>query len=50
LAIAECLDEQYRRVHYLPHEHRLMMRCQVMADRIFDPTFVRVSLQPLAAR
>ena len=35
---------------YLPHEHRLMMRCQVMADRIFDPAFVRASLQPLAAR
>lgn len=34
---------------YLPHEHRLMMRCQVMADRIFDPAFVRASLQPLAA-
>jgi hypothetical protein len=24
-----------------------MMRCQVMADRIFDPAFVRASLQPL---
>jgi taurine dioxygenase len=35
---------------YLPHEHRSMMRCQVMADRIFDPAFVRVSLQPPAAR
>jgi taurine dioxygenase len=35
---------------YLPHEHRLMMRCQVMADRIFDPDFVRASLRPLAAR
>jgi len=35
---------------YLPHEHRLMMRCQVMADRIFDPAFVRASLRPLAAR
>ncbi|MCW5603114.1 MAG: TauD/TfdA family dioxygenase [Burkholderiales bacterium] len=29
---------------YAPHEHRLMMRCQVMADRIFDPDFVRASL------
>ncbi len=26
---------------YAPHEHRLMQRCQVMADRIFDPAFVR---------
>ena len=34
---------------YRPHEHRLMMRCQVMADRIFDPVFVRASLQPPAA-
>jgi taurine dioxygenase len=30
---------------YLPHEHRLMMRCQVMADRIFDPAFLRASLR-----
>ena len=29
---------------YGPEEHRLMMRCQVMADRLFDPTFVRESL------
>lgn len=26
---------------YLPHEQRLMKRCQVLADRIFDPAFVR---------
>ena len=26
---------------YGPDEHRLMLRCQVMADRIFDPEFVR---------
>jgi len=26
---------------YGPDEHRLMKRCQVMADRIFDPTFLR---------
>jgi taurine dioxygenase len=26
---------------YEPHEQRLMKRCQVMADRIFDPEFVR---------
>jgi len=25
---------------YLPHEHRLMKRCQVMADRVFDPAFL----------
>ena len=26
---------------YGPDEHRLMKRCQVMADRIFDPDFQR---------
>ena len=26
---------------YRPDEHRLIKRCQVMADRIFDPAFVR---------
>jgi taurine dioxygenase len=25
---------------YEPHEHRLIKRCQVMADRIFDPSFI----------
>ena len=29
---------------YAPHEHRLMKRCQVLADRIFDPQFVRSAL------
>ncbi|HTE16700.1 MAG TPA: TauD/TfdA family dioxygenase [Burkholderiales bacterium] len=29
---------------YAPHEHRLMKRCQVMADRIFDSEFVRTNL------
>ena len=29
---------------YGPDEHRLMKRCQVMADRIFDPDFVREAL------
>jgi taurine dioxygenase len=29
---------------YGPEEHRLMKRCQVMADRIFDPAFVRSAL------
>ncbi len=29
---------------YGPDEHRLIKRCQVMADRIFDPEFVRVAL------
>jgi len=29
---------------YEPHEYRLMKRCQVTADRIFDPEFVRVNL------
>jgi taurine dioxygenase len=26
---------------YGPDEHRLMKRCQVMADKVFDPTFLR---------
>jgi alpha-ketoglutarate-dependent taurine dioxygenase len=29
---------------YGPDEHRLMKRCQVLADRIFDPEFVREHL------
>jgi taurine dioxygenase len=29
---------------YRPDEHRLMKHCQVMADRIFDPAFVRQAL------
>jgi taurine dioxygenase len=33
---------------YRPDEPRLMLRCQVMADRIFDPAFLRDSL-PQAA-
>jgi taurine dioxygenase len=34
---------------YGPDEHRLMKRCQVMADRIFDPAFLRAALAPTAA-
>jgi len=30
---------------YGPDEHRLIKRCQVMADRIFDPEFVRQTLR-----
>jgi alpha-ketoglutarate-dependent taurine dioxygenase len=29
---------------YGPDEHRLIKRCQVMADRIFDPEFVQAAL------
>ena len=29
---------------YGPDEHRLMKRCQVMADRVFDPAFVKDAL------
>lgn len=29
---------------YGPHEHRHMIRCQVTAERIFDPEFIRESL------
>lgn len=28
---------------YGPHEHRLIKRCQVMADKIFDPVFQRAA-------
>lgn len=34
---------------YRADEPRLMLRCQIMADRIFDPEFVRQGLEPLAA-
>jgi taurine dioxygenase len=34
---------------YRPDEPRLMKRCQVMADRIFDPAFLKVALAPLAS-
>jgi taurine dioxygenase len=34
---------------YRPDEHRLIKRCQVMADRIFDPAFVREHLSPVSA-
>ena len=37
---------------YGPDEHRLMKRCQVRADRIFDPPFLQTALSaaPTAAR
>jgi taurine dioxygenase len=35
---------------YRPHEQRLMKRCQVMADKIFDPDFQRRFLPEPAAR
>jgi taurine dioxygenase len=34
---------------YGPHEHRLMKRCQVMADRIFDPGFLQEALSAVSA-
>lgn len=33
---------------YTPEEHRLIKRCQVMADRVFDPAFVREGLAAAA--
>jgi alpha-ketoglutarate-dependent taurine dioxygenase len=33
---------------YRPDEPRLIKRCQVMADRIFDPAFVRAHLAQAA--
>lgn len=35
---------------YEPHEHRLMKRCQVTADRIFDPEFLRAIVGDPAAQ
>jgi alpha-ketoglutarate-dependent taurine dioxygenase len=35
---------------YGPDEHRLMKRCQVVADRIFDPDFLRAALPAMATR
>ncbi|MBV9859086.1 MAG: TauD/TfdA family dioxygenase [Alphaproteobacteria bacterium] len=37
------------RADYGPDEPRLIKRCQVMADRVFDPAFVRAALAPRAA-
>jgi alpha-ketoglutarate-dependent taurine dioxygenase len=35
---------------YGPDEHRLIKRCQVMADKVFDPAFLREALgDPVAA-
>ncbi len=34
----------FARPDYGPDEHRLMKRCQVMADKIFDPAFVQEAL------
>ena len=35
---------------YGPEEHRLIKRCQVMADKVFDPAFLREALgEPAAA-
>jgi taurine dioxygenase len=34
---------------YGPDEHRLMKRCQVMADRVFDPRFLASALAAAAA-
>jgi len=33
---------------YGPDEHRLIKRCQVMADRVFDPDFIRSALAAAA--
>ncbi len=32
------------RADYGPEEHRLIKRCQVMADKVFDPAFLRAAL------
>jgi taurine dioxygenase len=38
------------RSDYGPDEHRLMKRCQVMADRVFDPIFSARAIQPATDR
>jgi taurine dioxygenase len=40
--------DNLRTIHYAvadyePHEHRLIRRCQAMADRVFDPAFVALA-------
>jgi taurine dioxygenase len=38
------------RADYGPEEHRLIKRCQVMADKVFDRAFLRAALgEPVAA-
>jgi len=34
---------------YLPHEHRLMKRCQVMADRLFERDFIENAMAAAGA-
>ena len=34
---------------YAPEEHRLMLRCQVMADRVFDLAFKRAAVAAAGA-
>ena len=34
---------------YSPQEHRLMKRCQVLADKVFDPAFLEATLTARAA-
>jgi taurine dioxygenase len=34
---------------YTAHEHRLIKRCQVMADRVFDPAFLKSAMMATAA-
>ena len=34
---------------YAPHEYRLMKRCQVMADKVFDPAFLQAALNQRVA-
>ena len=33
---------------YAPNEYRLMKRCQVMADKVFDPAFLQEKLRVVA--
>ena len=34
----------FARPDYRADEHRLMKRCQVLADKVFEPAFVRAAL------
>jgi taurine dioxygenase len=35
---------------YAPNEYRLMKRCQVLADKVFDPSFIKATLGALGTQ
>ena len=42
-AVGQHPHHAQRRPDYGPDEHRLVRRCQAMADRVFDPDFARLA-------